>query len=226
MEDFATIVQRVSIVLPTLLAALVLHEYAHAWMAKRFGDDTADWSGRLTLNPTAHMDLFGSLIFPLIALILNSGFLFAWAKPVPINPTRFRNYRKGLFWVSSAGIILNILLGFIAAFALIAFLKFASPSFPLYEAFKEMLYNFVFLNFVLAIFNLIPIPPLDGSNIVLSFLKYNAAQKFVAFQNYSFYIMLFLMFSGALRIIAYPIYALSQFAIFLAAQVLGFASPL
>jgi len=226
MEDFAAVIQRISIIMPTLLVALVVHEYAHAWMAKRFGDSTADWSGRLTLNPTVHMDLFGTILFPIICLVFNSGFFFAWAKPVPINPSRFRNYRKGLFWVSSAGVIINFFLGFIAAFLLILFIQYVPSSFGLYSAFKEMLHYFIMINFVLAIFNLIPIPPLDGSNIVLSFLSHAASQKYMMIQAYSFYILLFLMFSGALRVISYPIYALSNFAIFLAASVLNFASPL
>lgn len=226
MEDFASIIQRICIIMPTMLAALVFHEYAHAWTAKKCGDSTADWSGRLTLNPMAHLDIFGSVIFPLFSLIFNTGFLFVWAKPVPINPTQFRNYRKGLFLVSSAGVALNIVLGFASAFVYIAFLKYTPHNFSLFGAFKEMLEAFVQINFVLAVFNLIPLPPLDGSNILLSFLSYNASRKFLELQAYSFYIIMALMLTGALRVIVYPIMMLSNLAIILAASVLGFAPPL
>ncbi len=226
MDDISSTIQRICIMMPTLLAALVLHEYAHAWVAKKCGDSTADWSGRLTLNPIAHLDLFGSVIFPLFSLLFNTGMLFMWAKPVPINPTQFRNYRKGLFLVSSAGVAMNLVLGFLSAFILIAFLKYAPVNFALYQALKEMLMAFIQVNFWLAVFNLIPIPPLDGSNILLSFLSYNASRKFMELQAYSFYIIMALMFTGALRVITYPIMILTNLAIILAASVLGFAPTL
>src|SRR3989344_3915841 len=119
----AEIVQKIAIVYPALLIALVLHEYAHAWVAKRYGDETSAWSGRLTLNPAAHIDLFGTIIFPLIGIALG-GFIFGWAKPVPIEPRNFRDYRSGLFWVSFAGPLSNILLGFFFAFVMVAFYSY------------------------------------------------------------------------------------------------------
>ncbi len=218
--DIASIVQRICIVFPALLIALVLHEYAHAWMAKRYGDMTSAWSGRLTLNPIAHMDLFGTLIFPLIGIAFG-GFIFGWAKPVPIDPRQFTNFRRGLFWVAFAGPLANIILGFLFAFVFVLFYQFVPTTLPLVEPFREILRTLVLLNFVLAIFNLLPIPPLDGSKMLQSFLSYEGMRKYESIQQYGFFILLFLLFSGALRFILTPIHFLSDLAISLAVSVVG-----
>lgn len=222
--DLAAIIQRIAIFMPAFLLALVVHEYAHAWMAARFGDQTSAWNGRLTLNPAAHIDPFGTIVFPLVSISLGAGIFFGWAKPVPIDTRQFSNYRKGLFWVSFAGPLSNIILGVFTAFALVAFLLYVPESFGLHRAFSEMLKALIGINFALAIFNLLPIPPLDGSNMVLSQLGYEATRKFLVLQQYSFFILLFLMFSGALRIIGIPIEMLYNFSIHLAAMVFGLPS--
>lgn len=216
--DLASIVQKIAIVYPALLIALVLHEYAHAWMARRYGDETSAWSGRLTLNPAAHMDIFGTVIFPMIGIALG-GFIFGWAKPVPIDPRNFKNFRKGLFWVSFAGPLANIVLGFLFAMVFVLFRTQVSSSFVFYEPFTAMLYTLVGINFVLAIFNLIPIPPLDGAKMVESFLNYEQMRKFVVIEQYAFYILLFLMFSGALRLFLFPAVWLNNVAINVAEMV-------
>lgn len=224
--DPADILQRVAIFMPAFLFALVIHEFAHAWMATRFGDKTSEWSGRLTLNPSAHIELFGTIIFPLMSIIMGANIFFGWAKPVPINPNQFTNYRKGLFWVAFAGPLSNILLGFISAFALVAFAMYVPKTNGFYEAGTSMLQTLLAINFSLAIFNLLPLPPLDGSNMVLSFLGYNASRKFMEIQQYSFFILIFLMLSGAMSVIRYPIILLYNISLNLAASVFGFASPL
>ncbi len=224
--DFAQIIQRIAIFMPAFLMALVVHEFAHAWMADRFGDKTSEWQGRLTLNPVPHIDVFGTLIFPLISIISGANIFFGWAKPVPVNPSQFSNYRKGLFWVAFAGPLSNIILGFIAAFILVGFAGFTSPSFEMKEAITQMLQTLLLINFSLAVFNLLPIPPLDGSNMVLSFLGYNAARKYMVIQEYSFYILIFFMISGVLSVLRYPIGILAALSVNLAASVFGFASPL
>lgn len=224
--DPADILQRVAIFMPAFLFALVIHEFAHAWMATRFGDKTSEWSGRLTLNPAAHIELFGTIIFPLMSIIMGANIFFGWAKPVPINPNQFSNYRKGLFWVAFAGPLSNILLGFASAFALVAFAMYVPKTNGFYEAGLSMLQTLLAINFSLAIFNLIPLPPLDGSNMVLSFLGYNASRKFMEIQQYSFFILIFLMLSGAMSVIRYPIILLYNISLNLAASVFGFASPL
>ncbi|MCO5143227.1 MAG: site-2 protease family protein [Oligoflexia bacterium] len=217
------IIQRVAILMPAFLIALVIHEFAHAWMAQKFGDRTSEWSGRLTLNPVAHMDPFGTVVFPLISIVTGAPVFFGWAKPVPINPSMFSSYRKGLFWVSFAGPLSNIFLGFIAAFVLVAFASFVPSSFGFFDGIKELLLSLISINFALAVFNLIPLPPLDGSNMVLSFLDHNASRKYLILQQYSFFILIFLMVSGAFRVLAYPILGLSQTAITLAVSVFHFA---
>jgi Zn-dependent protease len=221
--NIAEIVQRVVTFMPAFLLALVVHEYAHAWMAYRWGDETSEWSGRLTLNPVAHMDPFGTVAFPLLSIVMGSSIFFGWAKPVPIDPSRFRNYRKGLFWVAFAGPLSNILLGFATAFALVGFHLLMPADFAVREFGIEFLRGLLMINFALAIFNLIPIPPLDGSNIVMSFLNHNAARKYAEFQQYSFFLLLFLMFSGALRVIGIPIALLAEFSVNLASYVFALA---
>ncbi|HEY8278527.1 MAG TPA: site-2 protease family protein [Bdellovibrionota bacterium] len=221
--DWASLVQHAVIFFPAFLIALVVHEFAHAWMANFFGDKTSEWSGRLTLNPIAHMDLFGTVIFPLVSIFSGSSIFFGWAKPVPINPNQFTNYRKGLFWVSSAGVLMNLIVGFFSAFVLVAVYKFFPASSGYREGLLALFDSLLVINFSLAVFNLLPIPPLDGSNIVLSFLSYNASRKFLEFQQYSFYLLLFLMFSGALRFIGYPIILLRALALSLAQAVFGLA---
>jgi Zn-dependent protease len=221
--DLAQVVQRIVIFMPAFLIALVVHEFAHAWMANRFGDKSSEWQGRLTLNPVSHMDPFGTVIFPLLSIATGASIFFGWAKPVPIDPRQFSHYRKGMFWVSFSGPLSNILLGFFTAFAIVGFTAMVSKSFAFYEGVQSLLYALLMLNFSLAIFNLIPIPPLDGSNIVLAFLSYNASRKYMELQQYSFFFLLFLMFSGAFRILTIPIQFLVNFSLSLAAFVFGFA---
>jgi Zn-dependent protease len=142
---------------------------------------------------------------------------------VPIDTSRFSHYRKGLFWVSFAGPLSNLILGLFTAFAVVGFQLLVPETFGFYEGLKAMLFSLLLLNFSLAVFNLIPIPPLDGSNIVLSFLSGSAARQYMAFQQYSFFLLLFLMFSGALRVIAIPIRFLAELSLAIAASVFGFA---
>ena len=223
--NLVEIIRNILIYMPAFLLALVVHEFAHAWMAARFGDKTSEWSGRLTMNPAAHIDPMGTLLFPMISIAGGLPFFFGWAKPVPIDPRQFTNYRKGLFWVAFAGPLSNLAMGFLAGFLLVAFKLFLKPDFVFYEGGSAILQSFLVLNFSLAIFNLIPIPPLDGSNILLSFLGYNAARKFYELQPYASLLLLFLMFSGALRIIGIPILMLANLSLNLAASVFGFALP-
>src|SRR5688500_17774942 len=101
--DLVVIARNILLFMPAFLFALVVHEYAHAWMANKFGDTTSEWSGRLTMNPAAHIDPLGTIILPLVSIASGMHVFFGWAKPVPIDPRQFSNYRKGLFWVAFAG---------------------------------------------------------------------------------------------------------------------------
>lgn len=183
-------------VIPALLIALPIHEYAHARMAYYFGDPTAKMQGRMTLNPISHLDPIGTLMI-LIAR-------FGWAKPVPINPYNFRNYRKGLLWVSFAGPMANFITAFVALFIFriiyydLGLITFASIPYMI-------LFFIVQLNLILGVFNLIPIPPLDGSKILLSLAPSNVAGFIRQIEPYAPILLIVLIVSGGFRMIIFPI---------------------
>jgi Zn-dependent protease len=201
MEDFLL---RLSIQLPGFLLAIVAHEAAHALMAHWHGDDTAKRMGRLTLNPVAHMDIFGTLIFPLILTVMPGSMMFGWAKPVPIDPRHFKNIRKGIFWVSFAGPLANIILGIFSAFLFALVVVQLPEENYFYQPVVQILRQSVVINIVLAVFNLIPFPPLDGSKMVSTFLDYNMGRKYEDLQRYSMLFFLFLMFTGVLNYVISP----------------------
>lgn len=162
-----------------LIMSVVVHEVAHGYTAYLLGDNTARNSGRLTLNPLKHLDPFGSVVLPLLLVLMNAGFVIGWAKPVPYNPANLRDEKKGTFLVSIAGVLANLMLavvfGLLIRFAPM-FLDIASLS-----SFYKITSIIVLLNLVLVLFNLVPIPPLDGSKILFSFLptKYRYIENFL-----------------------------------------------
>ncbi|MBY0471941.1 site-2 protease family protein [bacterium] len=208
--EIATRLQTVAIQFVPFVMAVVFHEYAHGFIAYKYGDKTAYEQGRMTLNPVPHIDPLGTIVFPLLGMLSGISFLFGWAKPVPINPTRFKEYRKGLFWVSLAGAGMNFLLAIVSSMAYCALRAWAPADFYLYEPLLGMCVASITLNFALGIFNLIPIPPLDGSKVVQSFLPYEAARKYESIAQYSFFIVMALLISGAFQILAYPVLFLSK----------------
>jgi Zn-dependent protease len=168
-----------------LLYSIIIHELAHGWVAYRMGDQTAKWQGRLSLNPLKHLDPIGTLMLFI--------FGFGWAKPVPVNFNNFRDRRKGLIFVSSAGIVANMLLAF-AAFALYRLLS-PVPS----GAVATLLYYLAEINIILASFNLIPIPPLDGSKILMGFTSDKFQYLLLRLEPYGFFIIIGLLYIGALN---------------------------
>jgi Zn-dependent protease len=220
--DVSHIIQSIVITFPAFLLALVVHEYSHAWMATRFGDQTAAWSGRLTLNPLVHIDWIGTILLPLIGIVFG-GFMFGWAKPVPIDPRQFKSYRSGLFWVSFAGPLSNLILGFGSMLFLYGLARFNVPLFGFDEPVVLFLKALTMVNFMLAVFNLLPFPPMDGSNILLSFLSYNATRIFYQIQSYTYMAVMLLMFTGAFRIVSVPVVLLYDFSQSLARHVFGLA---
>lgn len=207
------IILRIAIGIPGFLIAIVAHEAAHAWMAKKFGDDTAERAGRVSLNPAVHLDMMGTVIFPLIGAIAGWT-MFGWAKPVPVDARRFKNIRSGMFWVSFAGPLMNIILGFASALGIGIIYNYFKPDFYFYEPFIQILQHSVLINFVLAAFNLIPLPPLDGSKMFTSFLNHNAMIKYENFARYSFFIFIFLMFTNVLSYLLHPAVQFGQNLIF------------
>lgn len=219
MEQFAERIQMLAIQFVPFIMAVVFHEYAHGFVANRWGDSTAKAAGRLTLNPIPHLDPIGTILFPLINMLSGINLLFGWARPVPINPSRFKKYRPGLFWVSLAGPGMNVLLAFASAVFFCAIRLWVPEDFYLYEPLVAMAYVSVSLNYALGIFNLIPLPPLDGSKIVQAFLSYNATRKYEAIGQYSFFILMALLLTGAFSVLAYPIRLCTDLTLFLVASV-------
>ena len=160
-------------VLPVLIFSIVVHEVAHAWVALKEGDDTAQSLGRITLNPASHLDPIGSFLVPLVLFFMPGGLIFGWAKPVPIDPRKFRDFRGGDIRVSLAGIVSNLILAVVFTLMTVVFIKLQGV-FPLGESTFGFLIRTarfgVLINLILAIFNLVPIPPLDGSHVVYHFL--------------------------------------------------------
>ena len=175
-----------------LIITIMAHEIAHGAMAYAFGDPTAKNEGRLTLNPLKHIDWFGSVLLPFLLYISSSGFIFGWAKPVPYNPYNLRNRRVGEFCVAIAGILTN----FLIALTFTAVIKFAVVL-NLSQPVISLLYYIIFINIVLGVFNLVPIPPLDGSKILFSLVPYRFERHLQTLDKYGFYfLIIFIVFFG------------------------------
>ncbi len=195
--------------IPALMIAVILHEVAHGWVAYRMGDPTAKMAGRLTLNPIPHVDPFGTLILPAMFIILGSPIIFGWAKPVPINPLNFRDLRMGTFLTSIAGVVMNLTLAlsFGLAYRFLYSLSDSVDSFVASTIIYPLLIfctKSVLINLILALFNIIPIPPLDGSKALMSFLSFKYWELFYKYEIYGFFVITVLLFTGVLGRIIYP----------------------
>jgi len=176
--------------------AIAIHEYSHGWVAYKLGDPTAKYAGRLSLNPLAHIDPVGTLILPLLLRIMGSPIVFGWAKPVPINPRNLRNPKRDMIWVGLAGPLAN----FICAIALSLVLKIRMPL-GLYQIFELG----ILINVVFAIFNLIPVPPLDGSRILVGLLPHKYAFQYSKIEPYGFLVIIALLLMGLFDKIVLPV---------------------
>jgi len=172
-----------------LLYSIIIHELAHAKAADMMGDPTARYMGRLTLNPLPHLDLFGTLL-PILLMMSGSPVVFGWAKPVPINPYNFSDHRKGIIYVSAAGILANLF----AAWLLATILKFmpATDNLGMVYLTQALLFG-VRINIVLAVFNLLPIPPLDGSKLFGTLLPYPYSEYIERLEPFGFLILLLVL---------------------------------
>jgi len=199
------------LVLPVLLLSVVLHEYAHGWMALRQGDRTALDAGRLTLNPIVHIDPVGSIIVPLLLWLAPGNVLFGWARPVPVDPRNFRNYRRGDILVSVAGVAANLLLAalFTALIIVLIHLGRVLPAAEeVFGVLREMAQVGIWLNLILIFFNLIPIPPLDGSHVLYHLLPARLALVYREVGRYGM-LVLFAIFFLAPEVIDFLLWPVS-----------------
>jgi Zn-dependent protease len=215
MSTSQDIIRQLLLFIPPFIFSLCLHEYAHAWVANRLGDSTARYLGRLTLDPIAHMSVFGTLVFPALSILSGSSIFFGWANPVPVDQRNFRNPRRDMALVAAAGPLMNIFLAFFCVFMLAILVKddrftnFILSQFPgakgILSSAIEMLVISISLNLFLAFFNLLPLPPLDGSRIVQGLVNPRMADKIDGMTMQAQVILLILIFSGVLRILAIPV---------------------
>ncbi|MDD5236912.1 MAG: site-2 protease family protein [Candidatus Omnitrophica bacterium] len=184
-----------------LIIAMSVHEFSHGWAAYKLGDPTAKYSGRFTLNPLAHIDPVGTIILPLLLFFSTGGrFLFGYAKPEPVNFSALRNPRRDIIWVGLAGPLSNIIFAAIASIIL--------RLVPLGPFANSIMVQLIVINAVLAVFNLMPIPPLDGSRILMGLLPQQLAMQYASLEPFGFIILMLLIFTGTLWVFISPLLAL------------------
>jgi Zn-dependent protease len=170
-----------------LIFSAIFHEYMHGWMAERLGDNTAKEAGRLTLNPIPHLDLFGSIILPTLMALSGTGIIFGWAKPVPFNPNNLRDKKWGSAKVAMAGPLGNLIIALTLGLCL-RFLEIANPTMIALFAMA------ILINLVLMIFNLVPLPPLDGSKVLMAFLPFKWQIQFIKLEKYGMILVILFIF--------------------------------
>jgi len=190
--------------IPVLFFSVIVHEFMHGYIAYRKGDDTAYLSGRLTFNPLPHIDLFGTIILPVMAVLANMP-MIGWAKPVPVNQYRMNDPYRDMAIVAFMGPVANFALAFISALLLKLFLILKFSPAGLFMPVYYMLTFGVYINLALGFFNLIPVFPLDGSHVLIGFLPYKWLVIYEKHIPYGFYIILFLIITGSFKyIVIYP----------------------
>lgn len=201
--DIARIIQQIAILVPGFLVAVTVHEFAHGYVALQFGDPTAKQAGRLTINPISHIDPFGAL-----ALIITQ--MIGWAKPVPVDPRYLRNPRQDMVWISLAGPASNFITAAVCAALLHALIYLVGSGFvtgqpgTMSGSFLQVILYCIVINIGLGVFNLIPIPPLDGSKILEGILPRALAYEYQKIEAFGFIILLLLVFTGVVRAVVAP----------------------
>ncbi|MDC0423113.1 site-2 protease family protein [Methylophilaceae bacterium] len=206
-----TIIQKLSAYALPVIFAITVHEAAHGYAAKYFGDMTAHYLGRITLNPLKHIDPMGTVLLPAVLFIISSPFLFGWAKPVPVNFSNLRSPKKNMFWVALAGPASNLVMAIFWTIILVRINLFPSQA----ELFlRVMSLAGIQINIVLMVLNLLPLPPLDGGRVAVSLLPHPWSNKLASIEQYGFFILIFLLFSGLLSGILTPLINISTSIIF------------
>ena len=203
--DIVEIGGKLAIFFVPFLFALCFHEFAHGLVAKWRGDDTAEQMGRLTLNPMAHADIVGTFILPISAIVFGIPLFFGWAKPVPVNTRNLKNIRTDMFWIALAGPLSNVFLAVVSTLVMMILVRynlmgeFAKPI-------MSLLQMFVLTNLFLAIFNILPLHPLDGGKVLARFLPASVNYKLEQNEQITSFILLGLMITGSLSILRAPVF--------------------
>jgi Zn-dependent protease len=201
-----TLVQKIAVAALPIIFAITVHEAAHGYVAKYFGDLTAEKLGRITLNPIKHIDPIGTILLPALTLMLG-GILFGWAKPVPVNFANLRNPKKDMFWVAAAGPASNFVMAIL--WALMLNFSQSAPEGAAYFL-SQMSQVGITINLILMVLNLLPLPPLDGGRIAVSLLPMDLAVKLSQVERYGFIILIVLLFTGILGQVIWPIISFLQ----------------
>ena len=203
--DTAALIQTIAISALPVIFAITLHEAAHGYVARHFGDNTAWLAGRISLNPLRHIDPFGTVLLPLLLFVVNSPFIFGWAKPVPVNFGRLRNPKRDMLWVAAAGPAVNLLMAF--GWAVLLKLAIVMPFNAYTRPLAMMSEMGIGINVMLMVLNLLPLPPLDGGRIAVSLMPFSMAMKFSQLERWGIPILLLLSFTGMLSSILWPFVA-------------------
>ncbi len=207
MMNDLTIIQRIAVWILPVIFAITVHEAAHGWVAKKYGDNTADIQGRLTVNPIKHIDWLGTVILPGLLLLTGTGFIFGWAKPVPVDARNFKKPLHDMAMVALAGPLSNVLMAL--SWAMLARLGMAIGASAEFIS-LPLIYSGIAgisINLVLALINLLPIPPLDGSRILTALLPHRLAWQYNQLERYGFIILLVLLYTKILNVLlAYPLH--------------------